>query len=353
VILVVAIRARCENNAQYSRRILEASAKGVNELGLRNHDYSGMTVIVGPTAVGKSELALRLAECFPAEIISADSRQVYRQMDIGTNKPSLAERAAVPHHVVDVVEPDEDFSLATYHELAAEAMKAIEQRGKLSLLVGGSGLYVWSLVEGWAIPQVGPDEELRRRLEARAEQEGSDGLYQELQDIDPLAAARIDPRNARRIIRALEIHHTTGQLPSRLRHKEAPGFALLVIGLTQDRGELYRRIDCRVDRMIEGGLVEETEQLLKRGYSPSLSSMSGIGYKQIGQFLRGELTLPEAEDRIKHETHRLARRQYAWFRLRDKRIHWLNVGEAEARAGSDLIGVALDKARALVEGFIS
>ena len=312
-----------------------------------------MIVIVGPTAVGKSELALRLAECFPAEIISADSRQVYRCMDIGTNKPTLAERAAVPHHVVDVVEPDEDFSLATYHDLAVEAMKAIEQNGKLSLLVGGSGLYVWSLVEGWKIPQVGPDEELRRHLEARAEQEGSHSLYQELQDIDPMAAEKINPSNARRIIRALEIYHTTGHLPSQLRRKEAPGFTVLVIGLTQDRGELYRRIDCRVDKMIQRGLVEEVEQLLRKGYGPSLPSMSGIGYKQIGQFLRGEMTLPEAVDRIKHETHRLARHQYAWFRLGDKRIHWLDVGEAEARAGSDPIGVALDKAKGLVEGFIS
>ncbi len=353
MILVVAIRARCENNTQYSRRILEASTKGVNELPLRNHDYSGMTVIVGPTAVGKSELALRLAECFPSEIISADSRQVYRYMDIGTNKPSLAERAAVPHHVVDVVDPDEDFSLAMYHELALEAMKVVQHRGKLPLLVGGSGLYVWSLIEGWRIPEVRPNQELRRRLEARAEQEGSHSLYQELQDIDPIAAEKINPRNARRIIRALEIYHTTGQLPSRLRHKEAPGFPLLVIGLTQDRGELYRRIDCRVDRMIQGGLVEETEQLLKKGYSPSLPSMSGIGYRQIGQFLRGEMTLSEAVDRIKHETHRLARHQYAWFRLGDKRIHWLDTGEAEARAGSDLIGAALDKAKGLVEGFIS
>ena len=283
-----------------------------------------MIAIVGPTAVGKSELALHLAQYFPLEIISADSRQVYRYMDIGTNKPTSAERASVPHHVIDVVEPDEDFSLAMYHQLAIEALKAIQQKGKLPLLVGGSGLYVWSLVEGWKIPEVPPDQKLRRQLESRAEQEDSQSLYRELQDIDPMAAAKINPSNIRRIIRALEIYHATGQPPSQLQHKEAPGFPVLIIGLTQERSELYRRIDWRVDKMIQRGLVEEVEQLLKKGYSSSLPSMSGIGYKQIGQFLRGEMTLPEAIDKIKYETHRLARHQYAWFRLSDSRIHWFD-----------------------------
>jgi len=307
--------------------------------------------IVGPTAVGKSELALHLAQYFPLEIISADSRQVYRYMDIGTNKPTWAERASVPHHVIDVVEPDEDFSLAMYHQLAIEALKAIQQKGKLPVLVGGSGLYVWSLVEGWKIPQVTPNQELRRRLEARAEQEGSQSLYQELQDIDPSAAAKISPRNIRRVIRALEIYHATGQLLSQLQRKESPGFPILLIGLTQERSGLYRKIDWRVDKMIQRGLVEEVEQLLKKGYSSSLPSMSGIGYKQIGQFLRGEMTLPQPQsiDKIKYETHRLARHQYAWFRLSDSRIHWFDNSEAKAKASI----VALNKVKGLIEGFIS
>jgi tRNA dimethylallyltransferase len=305
--------------------------------------------IVGPTAVAKSELALRLAQYFPIEIISADSRQVYRYMDIGTSKPSLAERAAVPHHVIDVVEPDEDFSLAMYHQLATEALKAIQQKGKLPLLVGGSGLYVWSLVEGWKIPDVPPDQKLRRQLEDRAEQEDSQSLYQELQDIDPVAAAKINPSNVRRIIRALEIYYATGQPPSQLQHKDAPAFSVLIIGLTQERSELYRKIDRRVDKMIQRGLVEEVEQLLKKGYSSSLPSMSGIGYKQIGQFLRGEMTLPEAIDKIKYETHRLARHQYAWFRLSDSRIHWFDVSEIERKASI----VALNKVKGLIEGSIS
>lgn len=308
-----------------------------------------MIAIVGPTAVGKSELALHLAQYFPLEIISADSRQVYRYMDIGTNKPTLAERASVPHHVIDVVEPDEDFSLAMYHQLAIEALKAIQQKGKLPLLVGGSGLYVWSLVEGWKIPQVPPNQKLRRQLEARAEQEDSQSLYRELQDIDPMAAAKINPSNIRRIIRALEIYHATGQPPSQLQRKEAPGFSILVIGLTRERSELYRKIDWRVDKMIQRGLVEEVEQLLKKSYSPSLPSMSGIGYKQIGQFLRGEMTLPEAIDKIKYETHRLARHQYAWFRLSDSRIRWFDVSGTEGKASI----VALNNVKGLIEGFIS
>ncbi len=308
-----------------------------------------MIAIVGPTAVGKSELALQLAQCFPLEILSADSRQVYRHMDIGTNKPSPAERAAVPHHVIDVVEPDEDFSLAMYHGLALKALKAIQQRGKLPLLVGGSGLYVWSLIEGWTIPQVPPDREMRRWLESRAAQDDSQSLYRELQAIDPAAAEKINPSNIRRIIRALEIYYATGQPPSRLQRKEQPGFSVLVIGLTQERSDLYRRIDWRVDDMIRKGLVEEVQQLLKKGYGPSLPSMSGIGYKQIDQFLRGEMTLPEAIDRMKYETHRLARHQYAWFRLGDSRIRWFDVSKTEGKA--DI--VALNEIKGVIEGFIS
>ena len=306
-----------------------------------------MIAIVGPTAIGKSDLAMRLAEHFPLEIISADSRQVYRNMDIGTGKPAPAERATVPHHVIDVVEPDGDFSLAMYHRLAIEALEAIQGTGKLPLLVGGTGLYVWSLVEGWTIPPVPPDRKLRRQMEARAEQGDSQSLYRELQEIDPAAAAKISPRNIRRVVRALEIYYTTGRRPSELRRKEAPGFSTLIIGLTCERSELYRRIDMRVDNMIKTGLIEEVEWLLEKGYSPSLPSMSGIGYKQIAEFLRGEMTLPEAVDKMKYETHRLARHQYAWFRLNDSRIRWLDVG------GLSIEADAVNSAKGLIEGFKS
>lgn len=307
-----------------------------------------MIAIVGPTAVGKSDLALHLARYFNAEIVSADSRHVYRYMDIGTNKPSLAERALVPHHVIDVVDPDQNFSLAMYHQVATTVMQEIRGRDRLPLLVGGTGLYVWSLVEGWKIPAVEPDRELRRRLEARAAHEGSCSLHRELQDVDPEAAAGIDSHNTRRIIRALEIYRATGRLPSKLRRKATPGLASLVIGLTQERGELYSRIDGRVDRMVNEGLVEEVKQLLERGYEPSLASMSGIGYRQIIQLLRGKVTLTEAVARIQYETHRLVRHQYAWFRLSDDRIHWLETRNEETGPGAVTI-----EARHLVEGFIS
>lgn len=290
-----------------------------------------LTAIIGPTAVGKSKLALRLAQAFPAEIVSADSRQVYRYMDIGTNKPPLAERAMTAHHLIDIVDPDEDFNLAMYCQLATEAIKAIQQKGKLPLLVGGSGLYVWSLVEGWKIPQISPNPRLRYDLETRAKQEGSYVLYKQLQQIDPLAATKIHPSNTRRIIRALEIYQMTGQLPSQLRRKETPDFPILILGLTLERGELYRRIGRRVNKMMQSGLVKEVEGLLKRGYSPTLPSMSGIGYKQIVQFLQGQLSLPAAIEQIKFETHRLARHQYTWFNLRDPRIHWFDVAEDRSR----------------------
>jgi tRNA dimethylallyltransferase len=308
-----------------------------------------MIVIVGPTAVGKSELALHLARHFPLEIVSADSRQVYRYMDIGTNKSSLAERASVPHHIIDVVDPDEDFNLASYHQLALEALEAIEQKGKLPLLVGGTGLYVWSLLEGWKMPRVPPDQEMRGRLETRAKQEGGQSLYRELQNIDPMAAARIDPKNIRRTVRALEIYYATRQPPSQLQRKEEPAFPVLVIGLTQERSQLYRRIDARADEMIQRGLVEEVRQLLGKGYGPLLPSMSGIGYRQVVQFIQGEMTLPEAVDKIKHETHRLARHQYAWFRLNDNRIRWFGVTDTTGEASI----VDMDEIKALVEGFIS
>jgi len=198
------------------------------------------------------------------------------------------------------------------------------------------------------MPEVPPDQELRRRLEARAEHEDSQSLYRELQNIDPSSAEKIDPSNIRRIIRALEIYHSTGQPPSQLQRKEAPGFSVLVIGLTQGRSDLYERIDWRVDEMIKKGLIEEVKQLLKKGYGSSLPSMSGIGYRQISQFLRDEMTLPEAIDRMKYETHRLARHQYAWFRLSDNRIHWFDVTKTEGEASV----AALNKVKGLIEGFI-
>ncbi len=301
----------------------------------------GLVVIVGPTAAGKSELAFQIAREFDGEIVSADSRQVYRYLDIGTAKPTPEQRAIVPHHLIDIVAPDQVFSLALYQKLAYELIKDIQKRGKVPLLVGGSGLYVWSVVEGWQIPPVPPDPDFRHHLEDRARREGGYVLYQELQQIDPTAAQRIMPGNLRRVIRALEVYKITGRLPSQFWHKKRPSFPIQITGLTTDRNDLYQRIDLRVDKMIKEGLVTETQSLLEKGYSLDLPAMSGIGYKQIGMFLRGKLGLPTAIQKIKYESHRFARHQYAWFRLSDERIHWFeisdNLKDRVARTVADFI----------------
>ena len=284
-----------------------------------------LVAIVGPTAIGKSRLALRLAQDFNGEIVSADSRQVYRLMDIGTAKPTRQELSLVPHHLISIVNPDEDFSLAQYQRLAYKAIDDIGQRNKLALLVGGSGLYVWSVLEDWGIPQVPPDPEFRHSLEKKAVEVGKDELYHELMKVDPAAAQRIDRRNVRRVVRALEVHRGTETPFSQLQHREAPPFNTLIIGLTADRAELYRRIDLRVDEMIRQGLIEEVEKLVNMGYDFNLPAMSGIGYNQIGMFLKGELTLAAAIQQIKFETHRFVRHQYAWFQLKDDRIKWFDI----------------------------
>jgi tRNA dimethylallyltransferase len=289
--------------------------------------------------VGKSELALVLGREFDAEIVSADSRQVYRYLDIGTAKPTPQQRSLVPHHLIDIVNPDEDFSLATYKDLAYAAINDIQCRGKLPLLVGGSGLYVRAVLEGWSIPQVPPNAQIRQELEAR----GSDALFRELRELDPEAAREIDPRNLRRVIRALEVCRSTGRRFSELRKRNPPDFETLIIGLTMERAELYRRIDSRVDRMIEAGLVEEVRRLISRGYALDLPSMSSVGYREIGRFLDGDVDLPDAIQRIKHETHRFARHQYAWFRLNDERIHWLETNEAMADQALELVVRWLDR----------
>lgn len=298
-----------------------------------------LIAIVGPTGIGKSRLALCLAQDFNGEVVNADSRQVFRYMDIGTAKPSGQELALVPHHLIDIVNPDEDFSLSQYQQFAYRAIDDIQQRNRLALLVGGSGLYVWAVLEGWAIPPVPPDPEFRHGLKEKAAKGGTNELYQELVKVDPVAAQRIDRRNVRRLIRALEVYRYAESPFSQLQRKQAPPFSALVIGLTTDRNELYRRIDLRVDRMVEQGLVEEVRKLANMGYDFTLPAMSGIGYRQIGLFLRGELTLAAAIQQIKYETHRLVRHQYNWFRLEDKRIKWFDInGEVESEIKAQVAG---------------
>lgn len=284
-----------------------------------------LVAIVGPTAIGKSRLGLRLAQSLDGEIVSADSRQVYRHMDIGTGKPTPEELALVPHHLISIVDPDELFSLAQYQALAYSAIDDIHLRGRLPFLIGGSGLYARAALEGWRVPRVAPDTDFRHDLEEKAAGGGTSELYRMLTEVDPEAARKIDPRNVRRVIRALEVYRQTDTPFSRLQQKAAPPFRSLIIGLTAERAEVYRRVDRRVDAMIQRGLVAEVQKLVNAGYSFDLPSMSGIGYRQIGLFLKGELALADAVHQIKSGTHRFVRHQYAWFQLTDQRIHWFDV----------------------------
>lgn len=303
-----------------------------------------LLAIVGATATGKSDLAIRLAERYGGEILNADSRLVYRRMNIGTAKPPAADRARVPHHLVDVVDPDEPFSLAAYLDMAAAALASIWNRGRLPLLVGGTGQYVWALLEGWSVPRVPPDWALRAELESlAATPEGRAALAAELAAADPAAARAVDLANPRRLVRALEVLRRTGRAPSE-KAKRPPAFEPLVLGLWCDRSELYRRIDARVDAMLAAGFVDEVRALIEAGYGCHLPSMLSIGYRQICAYLRGELTLKDAAARTKTETHRLARMQHNWFRRTDPRIRWLDVtfgdvfGEAAACVEAWLAG---------------
>lgn len=283
-----------------------------------------LIAVVGPTASGKTSLAIDLARRLSGEFeaINADSRQVYRHMDVGTAKPTPEERAALTHHLIDVVDPDEPFGLVTWLELANEALESCWARGVVPIVVGGTGQYVWALLEGWRVPQVAAQDELRRELESRPPEE----LLAELRRIDPQSDEYIQPQNVRRVIRALEVYHATGKPFSHWRTKEPPQFDWLAIGRSLSREELYVRIDSRVDAMIKGGFVEEVQRLREMGFRRDLPAMSGIGYADIAAHLDVEITLDEAVRRTKVGTHRLARHQNAWFKSTDERIRWIGEG---------------------------
>jgi len=283
-------------------------------------NLQSLLVLVGPTAVGKTALSLHLAEALNGEIISADSRQVYQGMDIGTAKATPKERARIPHHLLDVIDPDQTLTLAQYQRLAYAAIDAVLARGRLPLLVGGSGQYVRAVVEGWGIPAVPPQERLRMALENLS----TDDLARWLVALDPLTAGRIDRRNRRRVIRALEVTLTTGQPISLLQRKSPPPYRILQVGLTLSRPLLYQRIDARVDRMMAEGLLEETQRLAER-YGWDVAAMSGLGYAQLGAYLRNEATLDEAVHAVKKETRRFVRQQANWFSPADPAIYWFDV----------------------------
>jgi tRNA dimethylallyltransferase len=273
-----------------------------------------LVTIVGPTAVGKTGLSIRLAQELGGEIVSADSRQVYRQMDIGTAKPSPAEQSAAPHYLIDLVDPHEDFSLATFQDLAYAAINAIHARGGVPLLVGGTGQYAAAVLQGWQIPRVAPQPDIRKRLEQEAGQLGAAALHARLAQIDPQAAAGILPGNVRRVIRALEVFEITGQPISAQQTMHPPPYTLHTIQLVLPAEQLYAKIDRRVDLMIEAGLVDEVRGLVERGYDWELPAMSGLGYREFQPYFAGESSLEDAIQRLKFDTHAFARRQPGWFR---------------------------------------
>ncbi len=286
-----------------------------------------LIAIVGPTAAGKSGLALQLAQRFGGEVVNCDSRLVYRHMNVGTGKPSPEELSQVPHHLVNIANPDDTYSLALYLDQASRAVQDIHSRGRLPFLVGGTGQYVWALLEGFSAPQVAPNPRLRAELEGQAEAEGSEALWGRLQEVDQESAARIDHRNVRRVVRALEVYLETGVPFSQARRRDKPPYNSLILGLTLERKALYDRIDRRVETMVKRGWPQEVARLLEMGYTPGLPSMSSLGYREMAAYLSRELSLEEAVERIKTATHRYARSQYAWFRLKDPRIRWLDADD--------------------------
>jgi tRNA dimethylallyltransferase len=287
-------------------------------------------ILLGPTAVGKTKVSIVLAEGLQGEIISADSRLYYRGMDIGTAKPSRKLRARIPHHLVDVTAIDQPWSLAQFLEGARQAIREVHSRGKLPLVVGGTGQYLRALVEGWQPPPKAEDKRFRREMRAFAAAHGSEALHKRLLAVDPQTAGKIEHQNVRRVIRALEIHHVTGRPPSVVQKKIPPPYRILQIGLYRPRKELYARIDQRIEEMLAAGLLAEVETILSKGYDPSQPPLSAIGYRQIIAHLRGDIRLSEAVERMKRCTRLFVRRQANWFKREDERIHWFRAEEGVA-----------------------
>ncbi|MDX9865244.1 MAG: tRNA (adenosine(37)-N6)-dimethylallyltransferase MiaA [Anaerolineaceae bacterium] len=291
------------------------------------HEAPRVVAIVGPTAVGKTEISLQLAEALNGEIVSTDSRQFYRGMDIGTAKATPEEQARVPHHLIDVADPDEIWSLAVFQKEAQRAIGDISGRGRLPFLVGGTGQYVRAVLEGWDIPAQPPVPQLRDALEAWGEEIGAAALYEKLKRIDPEAAEKIDANNLRRTVRALEVIFQTGRKFSSLRRRKASPYILKFVGLQRSRTDLYARIDTRIEAMIASGFLDEVQTLLDKGYRADLPNMSAIGYREMVGVLQGEMSLEEAVRRMKRLTRIFVRRQANWFKADDPNIRWFDADE--------------------------
>lgn len=318
------------------RQMSERQMPARNEIDSR----PPLVVVLGPTAVGKTELAIQIAEQLGGEIVSADSRLFYRGMDIGTAKPTSAEQERIPHHLIDVADPDQTWSLALFQQKAREAIAEIHARGNLPLLVGGTGQYIRAVIQGWDVPKVEPNIRLRAALEDWAAEIGGDGLHQRLASLDPQAAAGIDARNLRRTVRALEVTLSSGRRFSEQRQSRPSPYRSLLLGLMRPRTELYQRVDARIQRMIEAGFIEEVKALLARGYSPDLPTLSAIGYREMIAYLQGKISLDETVCQIRRATRVFVRRQANWFKPDDPDIRWF-------RAGPD----ALEEMLAVIQDF--
>ncbi|MGP4059913.1 tRNA (adenosine(37)-N6)-dimethylallyltransferase MiaA [Halobacillus sp. H74] len=283
--------------------------------------------VVGPTAVGKSKLGVKIAERFDGEVISGDSMQVYRTMDIGTAKITEEEMGGIPHHMIDIKDPDESFSVAEFQADVQELINDVYERGKVPVLVGGTGLYIQATLEDFNFSDVKKDAEVIKRLEKELEEKGKEYMFERLHAVDPQQANRIHPNNERRLIRALELYETTGQVMSEY-HKEQVGespFRPVMIGLEMDRELLYRRINRRVDQMVEEGLVEEVQRLYKQGLTEA-QSMKAIGYKELLPYFRGEYSLARSIELLKRNSRRYAKRQYTYFKNKME-IQWYEIDE--------------------------
>lgn len=286
-----------------------------------------LVVIIGPTAVGKTSLSVKVAKRINGEIISADSMQIYKGMDIGTAKIKEEEMENIPHYLINIVSPDEEFTVSDFQTKAKHYINAIYNKGKVPMLVGGTGLYINSIVYDLRFTGAEADKEYRNKLIREAEIYGNEYLYNKLKEIDLESAERIHPNNLNRIIRALEVFKQTGKPMSYFYknfREENKDYNLIYIGLNTERSLLYKNINKRVDIMIKEGLIDEVKHLLQNGYNKNLTSMQGLGYKEIIEYLEGDISLDEAIDKLKRDTRRFAKRQLTWFR-RDNRIHWLNL----------------------------
>ncbi len=284
--------------------------------------------VVGPTASGKTALAVEIAKRFDGEVVSCDSMQIYKYMDIGTAKATAREQAIVPHHMIDFAEPDEKFSVADFVRLARECIDEVHSRGKLPILAGGTGLYMDSVIENIEFADFGSDQGFRENMHKMAETDGNDAVHALLAEKDPEAAEKIHPNNIRRVIRALEVCHLTGKTFTQV-NKESRRQAMydaLILGIDAERQVLYDRINLRVDKMLDEGLLAEVRKLYDMGISRDTTAMQAIGYKELIEYFDGKATLEEAIEKIKMESRRYAKRQLTWFR-RNSNIHWVSIGE--------------------------